>query len=396
MNTKEQAIKDAFDAILQARLPQSTDDDEGQAQEQDPRLKTPKSNQQHSNQKSSKSSSNQEDNQEENNTTASTGSESKSNTSPNKDEKIQPQIGDTGNKEIQDAEEAQREATIQKEKAEELAKKAKYAGDDETAEKASDLLDDAKSVSKEAKDLKKDIDSGKVGDEEEKKRLQRIKDALSDLKNKEKALDEIDTAVFASNQLEADKKRRKEYQDNPAARFIDSVNQFIKNQTAYLRAPSWKRFSKRYIDSNPLIQKGKARTRNEKIPLINVYFDRSRSWDDSKIKVGIQAVAGLNRYVRKGQLKINIYYFADDVHSNPEDAEKEGGTRATQRILDHIKQTHADNVIIMTDDDMETQGKFSTSVKVDGAVWFVFVGGVCKEIMKYLSGRELTKAYELK
>lgn len=304
-----------------------------------------------------------------------------------------PQIGDTGNAAIQAAEEAERQANAYKEDAE---KKADNAENPAAEDAANDLADDAKKVADDAKNLKKDIQQNGVGDEE-KKRLQRIADAFADLQNQRDALDETDKAVFSSRQLVADKKRRKEYYKNankPIEKaFIDSVYLFIKNQTAYLRTPSWSRFSKRYVDSSPLLQKGKARTNNNKIPLLNVYFDRSASWDDQKIKAGQSAVAALKQFEKKKLIKINIYYFSDIVSSSPEDMTQ--GTGATQLILDHIQATHADNVIIMTDSDMDYQGEFTHAVTVSGAVWFVFVGGTCQRLMRYLRGKQLTKAFEL-
>lgn len=397
MDIKNKAIEDALNKILQYRQAQSGDN-KGQSAptEEDPRLKKPESpNSNNSSDDSSDSNPSSGEKQDSDKNNSSGGSndadwddEDLGNDETGKD----PQIGDRGDKAIQDAEEAERQANAYKEDAQNTAKNADNG---EVEDAANDLADDAENVANNAKKLKKDIEKNGVGDEEE-KRLQRIKDAFNDLENQRKALGETDRAVFTSRQLAADKKRRREYEDNPAARFIDSVQVFIRNQIADLRTPSWKRFSKRYVSSNPLIQKGRARTRNQKIPLINVYFDRSGSWNDDKIKVGQQAVAGLKQFERKGQIKIAIYYFANDVHSNPEDAEREGGTGATQKILDHIEATHADNVIIMTDSDMDSQGEFNRQVKVDGAVWFVFVGERCNRIMQYLKGKELTKAYELK
>lgn len=384
MDIKNKAIEDALKKIVQYRQSaQGGEQQSGTAPEEDPRLQKPKMR-------------NQPDSDKDQGEGGQSGSSSPMDWDDedigNDEGGSDPQIGDRGDKAIQDAEEAERQANAYKEDAQNTAKNA---SNDEVADEAEDLADDAESVENSAKKLKKDIEKNGVGDAEE-KRLQRIKDAFNDLENRRKALEETDRAVFKSQQLAADKKRRREYEDNPAARFIDSVKVFIRNQVADLRTPSWKRFSKRYVSSSPLIQKGKARTRNEKIPLLNVYFDRSGSWGDDKIKVGQQAIAGLKQFERKGQLKINIYYFSNDIFSSPDDERAGGGTNATQKILDHIEATHADNVIIMTDDDMDNQGQFTRNVTVDGAVWFVFVGGRCYKLMQYLKGKELTKAYELK
>lgn len=380
MDITNKAIEDALKKILQSRqsAPEG-DTSAGEEAEEDPRLQKPKT---------PKGSEGGEGSGE-----SAPGSDFDDD--PGNDEPAgMPQIGDRGDGAIQEAEEAERQANAYKEDAQNTAKNA---DNDEVADAAKDLADDAESVENKAKKLRADIEKNGVGKEEE-QRLQRIKDAFTDLENQRKALEETDKAVFTSRQLAADKKRRMEYENNPAARFIDSVKVFIRNQVTDLRSPSWKRFSKRYVDSNPLIQKGKARTRNQKIPLLNVYFDHSASWGADKIQVGQQAIAGLKQYERKGELKIKIYYFANNIYSTPEevDSNNEGGTGATQKILDHIEATHADNVIIMTDSDMDYQGQFTHPIKVDGAVWFVFVDGRCDKIMQYLKGKELTRAYELK
>lgn len=381
MDITNKAIEDALKKILQSR--QSAPGGSasaGEEEEEDPRLQKPKTPNDPEGGEGSGESTPDNDFDDD----------------PGNDEPAgMPQIGDRGDGAIQEAEEAERQANAYKEDAQNTAKNA---DNDALADAAKDLADDAESVENKAKKLRADIEKNGVGKEEE-QRLQRIKDAFNDLENQRKALEETDKAVFTSRQLVADKKRRMEYENNPAARFIDSVKVFIRNQVTDLRSPSWKRFSKRYVDSNPLIQKGKARTRNQKIPLLNVYFDHSASWGEDKIRVGQQAIAGLKQYERKGELKIKIYYFANNIYSTPEEIDSnpdEGGTNATQKILDHIEATHADNVIIMTDSDMDYQGQFTRPVKVDGAVWFVFVGGRCNKIMQYLKGKELTNAYELK
>lgn len=389
MDTTNKAIEDALKSILQSRQ-NKKNSGQGQSQEQDPRLKQPgqkDKNDDDNQQGSSKTTDSNKSNKDSNS--------SKSNSNGVKGSKgAGPQIGDQGDPDIQAAEEAERQANEYKEAAEQASKEAKKAGDDNLQGQADKLADKADKLSKEAKDIKDDIKDKDGAGDAEKARLKKIQDKLNDAEIQKKALDETERAVFTSRQLEADKKRRREYENNPAKRFIQSVEMFIKDQIAYQRTDSWKRPSKKQAPGG-IISKGKARNYNTPIPLINVYFDRSGSWDDEKIKVGQQAIASLKDLEKKGKIKIGVYYFANHVHSNPQEAEHEGGTSATQEILDHIKATHANNVIIMTDDDMDRQGSFTVPVKVDGAVWFCFKGGRCKKIMQYLHGAKMTKAYDL-
>lgn len=299
-----------------------------------------------------------------------------------------PKIGDRGNKAIQDAEEAERQANAYKD------------GEEQEGEGTGD---DEKARSHPGKQSGKSANLNRKSDDEidpvERARLERIQQSLEDSEIQQQAIDETERAVLDSQQRVAEKRKRRQYREltnDPALRFLDSVKCFIRDQVAYLRTPSWKRFSKRTVEVTPLIQKGRARTYNQKIPVINVYFDHSGSWGDSDIAVGKQAIKALSQYERKGEIRINVKYFADNVYDNPAAARREGGTSACQKILDDIKATHCNNVIIMTDADMDWHGAFTTPVTVDGAVWFLFRGYPCTELTKYLKGKQLTKQYLLK
>jgi hypothetical protein len=66
---------------------------------------------------------------------------------------------------------------------------------------------------------------------------------------------------------------------------------------------------------------------------------------------------------------LNIYYF-DDYVTEDEHARflGRGGTNAWPHILDNIKATEATNVMIMTDDDMNSDAYGGPSCVVDGIV----------------------------
>lgn len=316
------------------------------------------------------------------------------NSASNKDVKKSIQIGDRGNPDLQAAEDAEREANAYKEESEDSAQKAKEQGEDKLSKANQDLADKADKLSKDAKDLADDIKQNGSGDKEA-ERIKKIQDRLNNIENQRKALDETERAVFTSRQLEGDKKRRLEYERDPGEDFLKSVQLFIRDQIADQRQFSWKRPDRRFLPSSGIIHKGKATVHDSPVPLLAVYFDRSASWDDAKIKVGQQAIANLRRYEKQGLIKLKIFYFADDISSDPKDPELGGGTSATQKILDHIQQIKANNVIIMTDSDMNTQGKFTNPVTVSGAVWFLFKGGRCNRIMEYLKGKRLNRVYDL-
>lgn len=392
MDTTNKAIEDALGAILGSRQKQKGGGTSQKA-EHDPRLKRPPQdpNDNNEDQGSDSNESEKEDNQGKKPKSSQSKGSSQSTKNTKKDKK--PQIGDQGNKAIQDAEEAARQANAYKEDAQQKSDQAKQDGDDDLQGQADKLADKADDIKDKAEDLAKEMKNNGVGDEE-KARLKKIQDELTDAKIRKDLLDETDRAVFTDRQLQADKKRRREYENAPARRFLDSLQMFIRDELAYQRTASWKHPSKKQSPGG-IISKGKARSYNAEVPKINVYFDRSGSWDDSKIKVGQQAVASLRDLEKKGKIKIGIYYFSDHVHSTPEEAEREGGTSACQEILDHIKATKANNVIIMTDSDMDYSGAFTNPVRVSGAVWFLFKGGRCAEMVKYLHGAKMTKVYDL-
>ena len=308
----------------------------------------------------------------------------------------EPTIGSKGSKEIQDAEEAKREAEdvtkgIQDEdKKDELEKKI---------DKASDALDKEKdklvtpgvpgspekdkgdsNTSSKGKDSKDDIDINLD-------RINQIKKAFEDAKTQAEITREAERAID-KERIEKDRKASERYKQTPLKRFMDDMNRFIRKATAHGRGDTWKRFSRKYQDSG-IIRPGSSRLANKKVPVINVYFDRSGSWDDAKIAVGMQAIGTLNNYVRKGEIKINLYYFANRVGSDPDTVG--GGTEGTP-IMEHIINTKPDNVIIMTDSDIDD---IESPVTVPGAVWLLFKGGISKNLIENIHGQTETKVYEI-
>ena len=141
---------------------------------------------------------------------------------------------------------------------------------------------------------------------------------------------------------------------------------------------------------------------NKKIPVIDFYFDQSGSWDEDDIKVGEKAVAALAEMEEKGQIKVNIYYFANNVHSDAASARYEGGTWAWNSIVKNVIATQATNVVIMTDSDMEdrwdaerywNQGK-AASYTVPGYVWYLWRNGSnAPRLPRDLKGRGGTQQF---
>lgn len=264
------------------------------------------------------------------------------------------------------------------------------------AKQASKAKKAAQQAAKDAKEIEKNATKkGEIFDTRETRaakediqaRIEKIKDLLDSPAMKDAITGEATSAQIREKERIAQANAAR-YENSPIQRFKYSLNKFIKNELAYTREGTWKKFNKTYARS-PIIRKGLASMESQNKPSINVYFDHSASWDSQKIKVGMDAIGILNNYVRRGEVLIRVYYFGDRVSENPNDTG--GGTEGTP-ILEHIQQTNPKNVIIMTDSDI---GDCTYTVKVPGAVWFLFKGGISENIMSAVKGMKQTQAFYL-
>lgn len=149
---------------------------------------------------------------------------------------------------------------------------------------------------------------------------------------------------------------------------------------------------------------------DEAIPIIDIYFDVSQSWDASDIEIGKRAVATVKEFEDQGEIKINLFYFANEIGSTIVEAQRRGtGTTAWPKILQNIKATKATNVVIMTDDDIQYLGddynkwahqysaKYGPTCRVTGCVWFLWKNGLASpDCVKKLIGRQGNYQYAFK
>lgn len=212
---------------------------------------------------------------------------------------------------------------------------------------------------------------------------ERIRKALSDpgLGNKLK-----DEAGRAREKEREDKIRREveRYKKSGIYKFKLSLSNFLKKELDDERDYTWKRFNKTYANSD-LVKAGRA-TEDGPVPLINIYFDQSGSWDAGKIAVGEKAMGLIYKYQHEGKLRAKVYYFSSDVTPDVKSRMLHGGTNG-QPIMDHIKQTKPDNVIIMTDSDIDD---IRENVTVPGAVWLLFKGGRSRNLIDHIRGKKET------
>lgn len=312
------------------------------------------------------------------------------------------QIGDTGDSNIQNAEELERQANAVSNDAGEMIDGS------EAGQQQQDISNKANDIAQQAKDLankseeqtQKQAENGQVFDSEKdketqakiKKRIEDLQKALKDLNQQSELLDEV------SNIKDKEKAAQKakdieRYKTSPIIKFKDSLNNFIKNQVATGRGPTWNRFNKKYEGSG-IIRPGSSRLRQKNIPLINVYFDVSSSFTyyPQKIEQAERVLSTLDNYVRRGQIKINLYYVTDDVYSSRKEAIASTRYGADgDSIIRHIAQTKPTNVIVVTDSDSKTD----SFVSIPGAVWILFYENR-SNLLDGIKANKLAKEYLIK
>ena len=245
----------------------------------------------------------------------------------------------------------------------------------------------------EAERNKEAADGGVIETKDElEARVKKLQDALNDTEMAKEITKEANDRVArekTKNELRKTEQELKKFRNDPIIQFEGSLNKFIKKQIALIEEPSYARFNKKY-DGTGLIRKGMRRYEDESKISVQVYFDRSGSWDESKTKIGRQAIATLDKYVRTGKLTVKISYFNHEVF----DTYTEKGTDGTwgSPILADILAKKPDNVIIMTDSDIDDCKEF---VEVKGVVWYLFVDGVSNNLKEHLTGKLATESFEL-
>ena len=137
-------------------------------------------------------------------------------------------------------------------------------------------------------------------------------------------------------------------------------------------------------------------------PIVDIYFDVSSSWEPDDIEIGKKAVATIKEFEDAGDVILNIFYFSNGVGTSFQ------GTRATwgqgtwgwREVLKNIKATEAQNIIVMTDNDIDTivppshDAQHGPTLKVDGCVWFLWKNGLASTwCTKRLIGKQGSYQY---
>ena len=234
-------------------------------------------------------------------------------------------------------------------------------------------------------------------------RIKEIKaDASSTIKNRE--LDAEDNAIInkerkdkiAANETEIDRYLRAQANLKSMQSFSKTIYRAIADQVDSVEdeEDSWSAIDRRHEDDPSIIVPGKKMDDlpEGEIPSVDLYIDQSASFDDRDIKRAKAAISNIAEFERRGEIKLNIYYFADHVYSWPEAARAEGGTLAWDDIIDNIIANNTKNVIIVSDRDLDYAD--TPPLKVDGIVCFLWkYGEFATEPVKRLQGRQGTYQY---
>lgn len=233
----------------------------------------------------------------------------------------------------------------------------------------------SKIESKKESKIKKDIEA----------RAKEIAKILKDIKIKDNLIDETRIQKVKQKVAKAAKDASR-YSNSGLRQFTLNLNRFIKDAIDGGEDYSYARIHPSYARHGFIVP-----TLNGlegPVPLINVYHDVSGSFsDEAKTAAAMQAIATLNKYVRQGELKIDVYYFADTVSNSKNNAGS--GTRGTP-ILEHIKSTKPQNVIVITDSDISD---CTETVTVPGAVWLLFYDAKSENLIDSLKGAKETRYY---
>lgn len=218
------------------------------------------------------------------------------------------------------------------------------------------------------------------------RRIKAIKDLIENARTEDSLYKEVQKNKDREQAAKEVQRRYAEAAD-PLNRFELDLNSFIKREIADERSDTWKKFSKKSYGTG-IIKPGKITKPSGKIPIIAVYWDVSGSFDDPKKTEGArQAISLLDQYVRRGKIKTKTYYHADKVSDSIKGA---GRSNDGQALLDHIEATHPDNVIIISDDNIDGVKNF---VEVPGAVWVLFYQTMAKQFMQHIKGEKETEVY---
>lgn len=217
----------------------------------------------------------------------------------------------------------------------------------------------------------------KIFRQDEPSRQARIKKIQDDAADPEtlKAIDAEDTA----NRRQAYQQRQKPEVHTGGAKtfrkfdaFLQDLYRAIKAQIIRGEKPqdTWSKLPRRAQQG--VLKRGEmAQEYNKEVPTIDFFLDASASWSTDEQRYADDAISTIKQFEAQGKLHINLYYFGNNV-SKDRALVWSSGTGAWAHILETIEKDGSQNVVIITDSDMERQGTHSRNMTVPGYVWYLW------------------------
>ena len=261
-------------------------------------------------------------------------------------------------------------AKADKEDLEELLKQL-TENPDMTLEELSDIEDQALDIAgRYTKIFRQDEPSRQA-------RIKKIQDDAED-PNTLKAIDAEDTA----NRRQAYQQRQKQTGSDVMPRgarnfrsfdaFLQDLYRAIKAQIVKGEKPqdTWSKLPRRAQQG--VLKRGEmAQEYNKEVPTIDFFLDCSASWSTDEQRYADDAISTIKQFEAQGKLHINLYYFGNNVTKDIS-LVCSSGTAAWSHIQDTIEEDGSQNVVIITDSDMERQGTHSRNMTVPGYVWYLW------------------------
>lgn len=266
----------------------------------------------------------------------------------------------------------------------------------DTEKKLDDLSNAAAGAEKKLDDIEKKSGDGPIDSSAEQRakeklaeRVQEIKDAFADVK-RQANLEAESSSAKRKEKAAAEARHIDRVRGSGISQFKLNLNKFIADQVEEEEVDTYARENPAYADGE-FILPGRISKEEKHIPIINVYWDVSPSFNDpQKTASARNAIATLNQYVRNGDIEIHTYYFAGRVSDTESGV---GFGTAGEPVAQHIQQTKPDNVIIITDSD--TSFDLIPYTTVPGAVWMLFYDGRSEAMMKNIRGKKQNKYFDI-
>jgi hypothetical protein len=260
-------------------------------------------------------------------------------------------------------------AKADKEELEELLKQL-TENPDMTLEELSDIEDQALDIAgRYTKIFRQDEPSRQA-------RIKKIQDDAAD-PNTLRSIDAEDTA----NRRKAYQQKRPDISVKPhgAAKNFRSFDSFLQDLYRAIKAQivkgekpqdTWSKLPRRAQQG--VLKRGEmAQEYNKEVPTIDFFLDCSASWSTDEQRYADDAISTIKQFEAQGKLHINLYYFGNNV-TKDRSLVWSSGTAAWSHILETIEDDGSQNVVIITDSDMERQGTHSRNMTIPGYVWYLW------------------------